>query len=95
MNVHGYALELEMTFRAFSQSINVSADALISNFNETLESCLGYLSAMGYLKKDEMVTLIEEYTFHNERLADILADDSNIEKIEELMTQLKELKKGV
>lgn len=81
MNRKRRAMKLEMLFRKFGETINVSADEFMLDFKDAMEMCLSNLVAQGIIQNEEVSSFVAEY------------DSIDSENIEELMSQLNELYK--
>lgn len=82
------ALRLES---AFSRLLGTTY-VMQAEFNHTptaaIERSFGYLLAEGIIKRDELSTLLAEYNFGSDNLSIILAEDSQKERILELLQRL-------
>lgn len=89
---HEYALKLETAFRR-GDNCAVTADAFQHDFKEALENGLLRLVAENLITASEMNAWTEEYDFSDKSLNAIIEDDTNRERIEELLRRMYHLTK--
>lgn len=89
---HEYALKLETVFRR-GDHCTVTADAFQHDFKEALENGLLRLVAEDLITASEMNAWTEEYEFFDKSLNAIIADNTNRERIDELLRRIHHLTK--
>lgn len=85
------SLKLEYAFRVFSDSMNISRDAISNSPTEAIETGLGWLYANGIITKSDLSMMCQEYNWGTMSLREAMASSNAEEKICELISRLTEI----
>lgn len=88
---HQYALKLETLFR-IGDNITVSADRFQQDYHLALEEGLSHMSTKGIISPSEFNMWLEEYSFDDLTLGEIIDDLSTLETLQELFRCLQSAK---
>lgn len=93
MDTLNYSMKLEAAFNSFSLEEKFTADAFRSRPTEAIEDGLNWIMGSGIISKTDFLIMCQNFDFGNLSLRDIISDELNKEKLDDLLNQLENLKK--
>ena len=93
MSALNYSMKLEAAFGIFGDDKKFPADSFRIRPTEAIEEGLNWIMCKGIISEENYSIMCQEFNFGDLSLEKIISDEIEKEKIDDLLRQLKNLRK--